>query len=104
MAANVAYWNQAMTAILDQGAKIDQPSRDFLAKAAGGDLFKDALTKINELATKIAALPKLELDEIAKRLQQENIVVVENKSSVRGRDLRRGLPGRRSDGRNAQPR
>lgn len=83
MAANVAYWNQAMSAILDEGARIDQPSIDFLAKAAGGDLFKDALTKINELATKIAALPKLELDEVARRLQQENIVVVENKDSVR---------------------
>jgi hypothetical protein len=55
----------------------------FLARGSSGELFKGTLDKLNQVSTKIAELPALKIDEIAKRLQQENIVVIENNKDVR---------------------
>ncbi|HSW46933.1 MAG TPA: hypothetical protein VLM89_15330, partial [Phycisphaerae bacterium] len=75
-------WNTTLTAVLDEGAGIDEPSKAFLAHA-GGDLFTKALERVDAVATKIGTLPELKLDEIATRMQQDNIIVVERGDDVR---------------------
>ncbi len=78
-------WNSGVTALFDEGArmKADTPEMKFLAKGAGGEMFKPVLDKLNDISTKIAALPALKLDEVARRLQQDNILVVETEKDVR---------------------
>ncbi|HPD30982.1 MAG TPA: hypothetical protein PLL20_13370 [Phycisphaerae bacterium] len=76
-------WKSSILAILDDGARIDQASRDFLARGSEGTMFKEILDKIADIAKKIESLPKLELDEIAERLQDENLVVIEVGDQVR---------------------
>ncbi|NLX12312.1 MAG: hypothetical protein GXY44_01480 [Phycisphaerales bacterium] len=75
-------WSQGIIKVLNEFNAIDQGSRDFLAVA--GQLIKDPLEKIDQLTTKIDALPELtNLDEVSRRLQEENIVVVEGDAEVR---------------------
>ena len=74
-------WNESVTSVLDEGGKIDAQTKQFLADASGGQMFKKGLDRLNEVGTKIGKLPELKLDEVATRLQQENIIVVE-----RGKD------------------
>lgn len=78
-------WSSGITAILDEGVKLDPNSKDlqFLARGSRGDLFKPVLDKLSEISTKISSLPALKIDEIANRLQQDNIIVVENDKEVR---------------------
>jgi len=76
-------WKASILAILDDGARIDQESKDFLARGSDGAMFKEILDKIADIAKKIEALPKLELDEVAERLQEENLVVIEVGDQVR---------------------
>ncbi len=80
-----ANWTVGLMALLDEGKKLDPNSPDlkFLATGASGDAFKPVLDKLNQVSTKITELPQLKLDEIANKLQQDNIVVVENDKDVR---------------------
>ncbi len=75
-------WSFGIIKILNEFNAIDQASRDFLA--ATGSLLKDPLEQINQLTAKVEALPELKnLDEVSRRLQEENIVVVEDDKQVR---------------------
>jgi len=76
-------WKTSILAILDDGARIDQASKDFLARGSDGAMFKEILDKIADIGKKIENLPKLELDEVAERLQEENLVVIEVGDQVR---------------------
>jgi len=76
-------WTEGVTAILDDGSRIDQASRDFLANAFGKYELKKAMDELNDINTRISELPELKLDEIATRLQGENIIVVEVGDEVR---------------------
>ncbi len=68
--------------LLEEGGKIDQKSKDFVAEGGEGKLYGDVLARIDEVGKKITALPELELDTIAERLQKDNIVVVESADDV----------------------
>lgn len=76
-------WDKNVSAVLDEGATIDANTKSFLADAAAGKLFSKTTERITELTEKISKLPELKLDEVASRLQQDNIIVVE-----RGQDVR----------------
>ncbi len=78
-----AEWKANILAILDDGARIDPKSKEFLSKGSQGTAFKPILDKVADIGKKIEALPKLELDEIAKSLQEDNLVVVEVGDQVR---------------------
>lgn len=76
-------WKANILDILDDGAKIDAKSTEFLARGSDGTMFKEILDKVADISKKIEDLPKLELDEIAERLQDENLVIVEAGDQVR---------------------
>jgi hypothetical protein len=78
-------WTKGITAFLDDAGKIKTDSKEmqFLARGSSGQLFKPVLDKVNDIAKKITELPALKIDDIAKRLQQENVVVIENDKDVR---------------------
>jgi len=76
-------WSDNMLAILDEGPKVDAQSKEFLAQVSSGDALSKPLDRLNEVSTKISELPELKLDEVADRLQQENIIVVEQGDKVK---------------------
>lgn len=76
-------WKANILAILDDGARIDARSKEFLSLGSEGKIFKETLDRIADIGKKIDALPKLELDEIARSLQEENLVIVEVGDQVR---------------------
>ncbi|MBI4579974.1 MAG: hypothetical protein HY718_09750, partial [Planctomycetes bacterium] len=92
-------WSERINSVLADAGKIDEGSKQFLAKGVSGDLFaapapstqpgvesketQSIITQLTEVGTKIDDLPKLELDEIADRMKEDNIVVLETDKSVR---------------------
>jgi hypothetical protein len=84
-AEQLVAWNTSVIALLNEGAKLqaDGPDLKFLAQGSSGEMFKPVLDKLNDIATKIAELPALKMDEIATKLQQDNIVVVQTDKEVR---------------------
>lgn len=87
-------YSKGLQAVLTEAKRIDQGSREFLANAASGAMFnvpvagvgntpatqprnRSIIDQLAEVSTKINELPKLELDEIAEKLKEDNIVVVE---------------------------
>ncbi len=75
-------WKTNVLAILDEGTHLDADSKALLARGSAGELFKEVLDRLKEVSTKIDDLPELELDDIAERLQEDNIVVVESGDEV----------------------
>lgn len=80
---NLKQWSDTLTAILDEAARVDDASKDFLARGGEGEIYSKPLTRLNEIATKISELPELKLDEIATRLRDDNIIVVERGDQVK---------------------
>ena len=87
-------YSKSLRAVLNEAKAIDQGSRDYLANAATGAMFnvpvpvvgaapasqpaaRSIIDQLADVSTKINELPKLELDEIAEKLKEDNIVVVE---------------------------
>ncbi len=94
----LAAWSDRLGSILADAGKIDEPSKQFLAKGASGELFstevpatqpgekpttQSVIDQIAAVNTKINELPKLELDEIADRMKEDNLVVIETDKTVR---------------------
>lgn len=95
----LAVWSKNLGGILDEAGQIDENSRGFLSRGASGELFqaavpatqpggdstetKNIVTQLTEANSTIDALPKLEIDEIANRMKEDNIVVIETAKSVR---------------------
>jgi hypothetical protein len=82
-ASDLQRWMTNSVAVFKEAQSIDPASRQFLAQGSSGELFKEPLAKLNDLGTKIKDLPELKMDEVATKLQEDNIVVVENDSEVR---------------------
>jgi hypothetical protein len=76
-------WLDRIKAILEDGKNIDPESRQFLAANGGGELFKEQTEQLTAINTQIDGLPKIELDAMASKLQEENIIVVETKTDAR---------------------
>lgn len=91
-------WAERLQSVLADAGKIDEPSKQFLAKGASGELFaaevpatqpggkpetKSIIDQITAVNSKINELPKLELDEIAERMKEDNLVVIETDKAVR---------------------
>lgn len=78
-------WSTGVTALFAETSKIDPNGKEMtlLTQAAEGTLFKAVLDKLNTITQKIGELPALKLDEVARRLQQDNIVVIETDKDVR---------------------
>lgn len=79
----IEQWQTGITAILNEGARIDPGSRDFLENAFTRHGLDEAMDRINQISTQITELPELRLDEIATRLGEDNIIVVEVGHEVR---------------------
>jgi len=78
----IKIWTQRTNTIFEEVQNIDQPSRQFLADT-DGQVLSPILDKLTELKKKIEDLPELKLDEIARRLEKENIVVLQRKDQVK---------------------
>lgn len=76
-------WVKRSVIPFEEASRIDEASRNFLAAGSSGEMFKDVLPKFAELADKVKELPELKMDQVAERLQQDNIVVVESDKDVR---------------------
>jgi len=92
-------WSKNLTSVLADAGKIDENSRKFLERGVSGELFqaavpstqpgeastetKSIITQLTDMNSRIDGLPKLELDEIADRMKEDNIVVIETDKSVR---------------------
>lgn len=87
-------WSKNLSSVLAEAGRIDESSRAFLSRGASGELFKAAvpgdsaepksiITQLADLNSRIDELPKLELDEIADRMKEDNLVVIETDKSVR---------------------
>jgi len=79
----IEQWKAGITAILDEGARIDPGSRAFLKDAFARNKLAESMEKVNQVNTRITELPEQQLDEIATRLGGENIIVVEVGDEVR---------------------
>jgi hypothetical protein len=95
----LAVWTKNVGALLDDVGTIDEKSRQFLERGVSGELFQAAvpatqpgseagppqsiITQLTDSNARIDALPKLEIDQIADRMKEDNIVVIETAKSVR---------------------
>lgn len=95
----LAVWSKNLNSVLAEAGTIDENSRKFLERGASGELFqaavpatqpgtestetKSIIAQLTDANTRIDALPKLEIDEIANRMKEDNIVVIETAKSVR---------------------
>ncbi len=80
---NLRQWSDTLTEVLNETAQIDEASKNFLAGGSQGDIYSKPLERINQVGTKISELPELKLDEIATRLGEDNIIVVERGDQVK---------------------
>jgi len=80
---NLVLWSNRVLKVLDDASRIDSASKAFLAASASGEAFGEVLAELEAVSKKIDDLPELKLDEIAERLKQDNIVVVEGDDDVR---------------------
>jgi len=92
-------WATNVNAVLGEAGKIDESSKAFLANGVSGELFaapvpatqpggestetKSIMAQLSDLNSRINELPKLELDEVAEKMKEDNIVVVETDTAVR---------------------
>lgn len=91
-------WSSRLATVLNDAKNIDESSRQFLARGASGELFEievpatqpeaaaeqqDVIARLTEINSRIEELPELELDEIADRMKEDNLVVIETADSVR---------------------
>jgi hypothetical protein len=78
----IKLWTQQVNLIFDQIQKIDQPSQQFLS-TTDEQVLTPVLEQLQQLKDKIENLPELKLDEIARRLEKENIVVLQRKDQIK---------------------
>jgi len=83
MQNNLGHWSESILGILEESQNVDAKSKEFLVRVSSGEMLSAPLDKLNEVSTKITELPELKLDEVAKGLQAENIIVVEKGDKVR---------------------
>ncbi|HOB73648.1 MAG TPA: hypothetical protein PKG54_03905 [Phycisphaerae bacterium] len=79
----LSLWMQNSVAPFTEAAQIDEASKQFLAAAGGEDAFKDLFKDLDDVGTKIKGLPEQKMDEVGKRLEEDNIIVVESDKEVR---------------------
>lgn len=75
-------WADKMSAIIESFRKVDPASMAFLADVHN-TLLTDTINNLGNINDKIENLPELKLDEIAEKLGQDNIVIVENEKDIK---------------------
>lgn len=79
---DLSRWINNVLDILNEGANIDEPTQAFLAAGSNGELFGPLMERLDEVKKAIDDLPEMEIDEVAKRLDEDNIIVVEKGDQV----------------------
>lgn len=76
-------YRQSVESILRKGANIDEASKAVMDLAAEDGQFDQIIERLDAITEAIDDLPELKLDDLATRMEEENLVVVEYGDDVR---------------------